>query len=61
MATIAFYGPNLGQATKVAVGIAPSRNAAAQELRDWKVERGDVAPTPKSPRKYWNMSIGTAR
>jgi len=25
MATIAFYGPNLSQATKVAVGIVPSR------------------------------------
>ena len=42
MATIAFYGPNLSQATKVAVGIMPSENAEVKELRDWKVDRGDV-------------------
>ncbi len=42
MATIAFYGPNLSQATKVAVGIVPSENAEVGEMRDWKVERGDV-------------------
>jgi hypothetical protein len=39
---IAFYGPNLSQATKVAVGIMPSENAEVKELRDWKVDRGDV-------------------
>jgi hypothetical protein len=27
IATVAFYGPNLSQATKVAVGIVPSENA----------------------------------
>jgi hypothetical protein len=42
MATIAFYGPNLSQATKVAVGIMPSENAEVKELRDWKVDHGDV-------------------
>ena len=42
VATIAFYGPNLSQATKVAVGIVPSENAEVTELRDWKVDRGDV-------------------
>lgn len=42
VATIAFYGPNLSQATKVAVGIVPSENADVEELRDWKLERGDV-------------------
>ena len=42
IATIAFYGPNLSQATKVAVGIVPSENAAVEELRDWKVDRGDI-------------------
>jgi hypothetical protein len=42
IATIAFYGPNLRQATKVAVGIVPSENAEVEELRDWKVERGDI-------------------
>ena len=33
-ATIAFYGPNLSQATKIAVGIVPSENAEVGELRD---------------------------
>jgi hypothetical protein len=35
VATIAFYGPNLSQATKAAVGIIPSENAEAEEMRDW--------------------------
>ena len=42
VATIAFYGPNLTQATKVAVGIVPSEDAEPTEMRDWKVETGDV-------------------
>ena len=42
VATIAFYGPNLSQATKVVVGVVPSENSEAQELRDWKVDHGDV-------------------
>lgn len=41
-ATIAFYGPNLTRATKVAVGIVPSENADVGEMRDWKVDRGDI-------------------
>ncbi len=45
-ATIAFYGPNLSQATKVAVGIVPSRSAEPLEIRDWKVEEGDVRTNP---------------
>ncbi len=46
VATIAFYGPNLSQATKVAVGIVPSENADVEELRDWKVDHGDVRTDP---------------
>src|SRR5262249_33505864 len=46
IATIAFYGPNLSQATKVTVGIVPSNNANVTELRDWKVEHGDVRAEP---------------
>jgi hypothetical protein len=42
IATIAFYGPNLSQATKITVGIVPSENAEVQELRNWKLDRGDV-------------------
>ena len=33
LATIAFYGPNLSQATKAAVGIIPSENAEAEGAR----------------------------
>jgi hypothetical protein len=46
IATIAFYGPNLSQATKVTVGIVPSENAEVDELRDWKVNRGDIRRDP---------------
>ena len=45
-ATIAFYGPDLSRATKVAVGIVPSEDANVQELRDWKVDRGDIRADP---------------
>jgi len=41
-ATIAFYGPNLSQATKVAVGIVPFENAEVSAMRDWTVDHGDV-------------------
>ena len=51
IATIAFYGPNLSQATKVAVGIVPSENAAVEELRDWKVDRGDIRADPGIARE----------
>jgi hypothetical protein len=40
IATIAFYGPNLSQATKIAVGIVPSENASVEVLHDWKVGQG---------------------
>lgn len=45
-ATIAFYGPNLSRATKVAVGIVPSATAEPLEMRDWKVNDGDVRADP---------------
>jgi hypothetical protein len=51
IATIAFYGPNLSQATKVAVGIVPSENAEVQELRNWKLDRGDVRADPNIARE----------
>jgi hypothetical protein len=41
-ATVAFYGPNLTQATKAAVGIVPAENAEVGEMRDWQVDRGDI-------------------
>jgi hypothetical protein len=46
IATIAFYGPSLSQATKVVVSVVPSEHAEPQELRDWKVEVGDVRSDP---------------
>src|SRR6266705_6554841 len=51
IATIAFYGPNLSRATKVAVGIARSENAGVEEMRDWNVERGDVRADPGVARE----------
>jgi hypothetical protein len=51
LATIAFYGPNLSQATKVAVGIIPSENADVSQIRDWKVEYGDVRNDPTIARE----------
>ena len=47
IAAIAFYGPNLSQATKITVGIVPSENAEVEELRDWKVNRGDIRRRPR--------------
>lgn len=46
VATIAFYGPNLSQATKVAVGIVQSENEGVRNLRAWKVAEGDVRADP---------------
>jgi hypothetical protein len=41
LATIAFYGPNLSQATKVAVGIIPSENADVSQMRALSVAMSD--------------------
>ena len=51
IATIAFYGPNLSQATKVTVGIVPSENAEVEELRGWKVDCGDIRADPGIARE----------
>ena len=51
IATIAFYGPNLHQATKTAVGIVPSENAEVDELRAWIVDRGDIRGDPGIARE----------
>ena len=40
--TIAFYGPNLDQATKVAVGIVPFEGAGAEDMRNWQTQDGDI-------------------
>jgi hypothetical protein len=51
LATVAFYGPNLDQATKIAVGIVPTENAKVAELRDWKVDSGDIRTDPGIARE----------
>jgi hypothetical protein len=51
LATIAFYGPNLNQATKVTVGIVPTENTEVAQLRDWKVDRGDIRTDPGIARE----------
>lgn len=35
----------------VAVGIAPSENAEVEELRYWKVDRGDIRADPRVARE----------
>jgi hypothetical protein len=42
VATIAYYGPDLSRASKVAVGILPSEGAPVDQMRDWTVEHGDI-------------------
>ena len=51
IATVAFYGPNLSQATKITVGIVPSENAEVEELRDWKVDDGEIRVDPRIARE----------
>src|SRR6201993_4128665 len=52
IATVAFYGPTLHQATKAAVGIVPSENAEVEELRTWIVgDRGDIRADPSIARE----------
>jgi hypothetical protein len=48
---IATIAPNLSQATKVTVGIVPSENAEVEELRDWKVDYGDIRADPGIARE----------
>jgi hypothetical protein len=50
-ATIVFYGPNLSQATKVAVGIVQSDRAEPPEMRSWQVQDGDVRTDPAIARE----------
>jgi hypothetical protein len=51
VATIAFYGPNLSRATKVAVGIVPFKNAEVDTLRNWMVVSGDIRADPEIARE----------
>jgi hypothetical protein len=51
VATIAFYGPNLSQATKVAVGILLREGGDVEKMRDWKLDGGDVRADPRIARE----------
>src|SRR3954447_20801973 len=55
IATVAFYGPNLHQATKAAVGIVPSENAEVEELRAWLVDGGDIRSDPGIAREIFEF------
>jgi hypothetical protein len=46
LATVAFYGPDLGFASKVTVCIMPARDAPASELRSWYVTDHDIRNDP---------------
>jgi hypothetical protein len=46
-ATIAFYGPDANRASKVVVGIVASEHAEVGEMRDWKLDAGDVRNDPR--------------
>ena len=46
-ATVAFYGPDANRASKVVVGIVPHEHAAVGEMRDWKLDAGDVRNDPR--------------
>src|SRR3979411_1286929 len=55
IATVAFYGPNLSQATKVTVGIVPAENAEGEELRHWKVDQGEIRADPGIAREILEL------
>jgi hypothetical protein len=55
IATISFYGPNLSQATKVAVGIVPSENAEVRSCGTGRLIVAISVPTPASHGRYWNL------
>jgi hypothetical protein len=46
-ATIAFYGPDANRASKVVVGIVASEHTEVGEMRDWKLDAGDVRSDPR--------------
>ena len=46
VATVAFYGPNDKQATKVAVGIVRGESVEADPLERWLSEQSDVRSDP---------------
>jgi hypothetical protein len=59
IATIAFYGPNLTQATKVAVGICHPRIRNRRRYTTGKWTAATSVPTSTLPGRYWNLSRST--
>jgi hypothetical protein len=51
VATVAFYGPDDQQATKIAVGIVPAEGAEANPLQRWFSENPDVRSDPEIARQ----------
>jgi hypothetical protein len=45
-ATVAFYGPDANRASNV-VGIVASEHAEVGEMRNWKLDAGDVRNDPR--------------
>jgi hypothetical protein len=56
IATVAFYGPNLSQATKVTVGIVPLRMQRWESCATGKWMMARSVTTPASLGRYWNLS-----
>ena len=56
IATIAFYGPNLSQATKVTLASCHPRMQRWKSCATGKWIVVTFAPTPASPGRYWNLS-----
>ena len=50
IATVAFYGPDDQQATKVAVGIVPAEGAEPDPLQRWFSQQTDVRSDPDIAR-----------
>jgi hypothetical protein len=44
--TVAYCGPDLSHASKVAVGIVPAEGVEATEVRSWTVADGDIRNDP---------------
>ena len=61
VATVAFYGPDASRASKVVVGIVTSEHEEADEIRDWKLDAGDVRNDPRISRRPRQRRSRTGR
>ncbi len=51
MGTVAFYGPDLSRASKVAVGIIRGEGQEVDEMRDWHSFTTDIRKDPETLRE----------